>query len=580
MKRAALLTVILFIFCGCAHKKGAYPLFPLYITHFNDTHTAADEKYVELAFGGKKISVPSGGYARLAAAAKERGAQAPGGLVLFAGDAFQKGYILYETAGEEFDCRMLKEAGVDVMTVGNHEFDGGMAGFRRFLDCMETGGRRTDVVAANLTFDDPETASRVKPYVIRNVNGRRVGIVGLSVSDSFSMERIEGLGFLDSGAVSEKAVKELKKQNVDIIIFLTHQGFENDIKLAGTVDGIDVIVGGHSHTLQGDFSAFGIASAEKNYPLAVKSPSGGLSLVVTAFFGAKNIGILDVYFDHKGRVVSYGGSSRFLIGSGAYYSGGEPLPAGEEERFKAAVKSVPSFMAIDNDTSAEAVIKAFKDMIDPSWSGVKFFTEADLNTLRDAESPLKAITGDAHSGLGFHAASALLMEGRASGYEADAAVVNTGSMRRSLPGGNVTEGAFSEAVPYSNSVVVFSIKGSDLAGEFKRLLYSSVISGRVNAVPCAAGIKMRYAHDPVFEKASLTDIAVKSGGKWIPLDGEKYYKITMSSFLFEGGDGYRFGEAASGSVTTGYTDKEAFEAYLRLASPLKPAENTVIVDMP
>ena len=136
------------------------------------------------------------------------------------------------------------------MALGNHEFDIGSRKLSEFLSEVDF-----PVLAANIDVSKQVSKrGKIKPFIIKQVQGRKVGIIGLTP------ETLKQLSLIDSDLVVKKeiestreTIKVLKKLGVQHIIVLDHIGYENDLKLAKAVDGIDVYVGGHSHTLLGDF---------------------------------------------------------------------------------------------------------------------------------------------------------------------------------------------------------------------------------------------------------------------------------------------------------------------------------------
>ena len=119
--------------------------------------------------------------------------------------------------------------------------------------------------------------------------------------------------------MSPSAVASLKALGINKIIVLSHIGYDEDVKLANSVAGIDVVVGGHSHTLLGDpaqFAPLGITPAGETlkgaYPTVVKGPENETALVVQGWRWTEALAALDVNFDETGRIVSYQGQTRLL----------------------------------------------------------------------------------------------------------------------------------------------------------------------------------------------------------------------------------------------------------------------------
>ena len=219
-----------------------------------------------------------GGFAHLATLVQRIRAQRPGALLLDGGDTWQGSGTALWTRGQDM-IEATRLLGVDVMT-GHWEFTYGAARVREAVD-KELAGR-TDFVAQNVRtadFGDPV----FKPYVIKEVNGVVVGIIGQAfpytpianprhfVPDwtfGIEEERLQGV------------IEELERKKVPVIVLLSHNGMDVDLKLASRVRGIDVILGGHTHDGVPD-------------PVVVKN-AGGTTLVTNAGSHGKFLGVLDL----------------------------------------------------------------------------------------------------------------------------------------------------------------------------------------------------------------------------------------------------------------------------------------------
>ncbi len=153
----------------------------------------------------------------------------------------------------EPDVIGMNEADYQAMTIGNHEFDNGIGKLKE----QETQAE-FPFLAANIYYTGPEEKRVFQPYVILEVpsgpsttlpNGQivpaptiKIGVLGLSLKMSFS-----GIQFTDPIEEAKKVVPEIRKQ-ADIVVALTHIGYDSDVKLASAVTGIDIIIGGHTHT--------------------------------------------------------------------------------------------------------------------------------------------------------------------------------------------------------------------------------------------------------------------------------------------------------------------------------------------
>ena len=238
-----------------------------------------------------------GGFAHLCTLVKRMKASRPGALLLDGGDTWQgSATSLWTNAQDMVDaCKLL---GVDVMT-GHWEFTYGMERVKEIVEKDFAGGsgsgaaaHRVDFVAQNIKtadFGDPV----FKPYVIREMNGVPVAIVGQAfpytpIANPRHMVADWEFGIQDANM--QKVVDEARAKGAQVVVVLSHNGMDVDLKMAGRVRGIDAIFGGHTHD---------------GVPLAVPvSNPGGTTLVTNAGSNGKFLGVMD--FEVKGgKVVNH-----------------------------------------------------------------------------------------------------------------------------------------------------------------------------------------------------------------------------------------------------------------------------------
>ena len=207
----------------------------------------------------------SGGYARLATVLQQERAQHPNALTLDGGD-FSIGSLiqtLYTSKAPEL--RTMGALGYDATTAGNHEFDHKGTGFSRMLTAARTSG---DPVPALLmanykpSDDNPDqldiqrsmSAYGVKDYMLLERGGVTYGIFGIMGTDSDDCAPTSGFTLEDPAEAAKRCVQALEEQGAQFIICLSHSGTDEkvskseDQQLAKKVDGIDLIISGHTHT--------------------------------------------------------------------------------------------------------------------------------------------------------------------------------------------------------------------------------------------------------------------------------------------------------------------------------------------
>lgn len=214
---------------------------PLVIMHTNDTHSQIDPY-------SYKGDVNVGGFLRREAAIREVRAENPCTLLLDAGD-FSQGTPYFNIFKGYVEVHLMNAMHYDAATLGNHEFDNGCAALAARLKTAEF-----PVVCANYQFANKKLAKVVKPYVVIERGGYKIGIFGLGVNlDGYTApQTAREVTYLDPVETARRMVAELKALNCNLIVCLSHVGVDttiqdNDFEIARQVPEIDVIVGGHSH---------------------------------------------------------------------------------------------------------------------------------------------------------------------------------------------------------------------------------------------------------------------------------------------------------------------------------------------
>ncbi len=233
-----------------------------------------------------------GGFAHLATLVKQLKASRPGALLLDGGDTWQgSATSLWTDAQDMVDAALL--LGVDVMT-GHWEFTYGMARVKHIVESDFKG--RIEFLAQNVKttdFGDPV----FKPYTLREINGVSCAIIGQAfpyapIANPRYLMADWSFGIQDENM--QKVVDEVRAKGATVVVLLSHNGMDVDLKMATRVRGIDAIFGGHTHD---------------GVPLAVPvanggSTAGGKTLVTNAGCNGKFLGVMD--FDVKsGRVVDF-----------------------------------------------------------------------------------------------------------------------------------------------------------------------------------------------------------------------------------------------------------------------------------
>ena len=360
------------------------------VIHTNDTHS-------RLAGTSSEI-----GFAKIAALVKEAKAANPNTLVLDAGDTLHGMPIVNISKGENA-IKVLDAVGYDYMTLGNHDFNHGLERLLELKDMAAIG-----MLSANI--EDKNGEYVFTPYVIEEIGGVKVGIFGLSTPDTSYLANpkyVENLTFKDPIEVSREMVAELEGK-ADVVIALAHLGLDESSSvtskaLAEAVEGIDLIVDGHSHT---------------------KLEAGQLvkdTLIAQTEYYGKNLGYVDIEVQN-GEVVNMAAKLLSVADTG---------------------ETVP-------DPDLSAFIDSIDPKKDPAFNEVIAKTDVYLDGVRENVRTKETNFGN------------LSADAARAATGADIAFVNGGGIREDVPAGEVTKGKIAAVFPFGNTIEVKKITGTDL----------------------------------------------------------------------------------------------------------------------
>lgn len=218
----------------------------LTVLHTNDMHSRIDP------FSLNSKYPDQGGCARRAALIAQIRKENPNTLLLDAGDVFQ-GTPYFNYFGGEVEFKLMSQMGYDAMTLGNHDFDNGISGLVRQLPHA-----RFSLLCANYQLKRTALAPYVQPYKIFNKKGIKVGVFGLGIALEGLVRPAlyKGIRYEDPVVRAEQVVRILKQKQCQLIICLSHLGYDyphepgkvSDKILARQTQDIDLIIGGHTHT--------------------------------------------------------------------------------------------------------------------------------------------------------------------------------------------------------------------------------------------------------------------------------------------------------------------------------------------
>lgn len=418
-------------------------------------------------------------------------------------------------------------------SLGNHEFDQGVSGLTPFIENLTC-----PVLAANLVLNKvPELAREpnLKKSVVLDVAGHKVGIIGYLTPTTKFVAIPNDVEYIDEIEALNKEVKILESQGINIIIALGHSGFDKDLEIAKGVEGLDLVIGGHSNTFLWNGTSPDSETPEGSYPTYVKQASGRIVPVVQAFAYTKYLGKLHLVFDSQGEQISADGVPILLD---------QKIPQDPEvlqilNKYKDKVNNI-----------TEKIIGSTAVPLDSRKCGTEECTIGNLITDATVYKYASEYTGEHWT-------------------DAPIAIIQVGGIRssivREMPT-NITQGDLLSVLPFDGIVVAVTANGSVLL----RMLEQSVQEGGETLQ--YSGIKVVYD----LNRPSGSRVVSAEARCWA-CDVPKYskildkdiYKVLMPRFIAMGGDGY---DMFIGLPTQNlnYNELGCTEYYISQYSPIYP----------
>jgi 5'-nucleotidase len=573
----------------------------LTILHINDHHSNLDSKTKTLqlrsASGGAPgpVQVDAGGFPRVAAAIEALAAKSTNVLKLHAGDA-QTGTLYFNRAGAdgEADAALMNTVCFDAFTLGNHEFDKGDSGLKKFIDFLHKGACKTPVLSANVNFGASSALhpSKAPGYVDKSIvlqrGGQSIGLVGLTIAakTKASSSPDPDTTFEDEAVAAQREIDALKARGVNKIIVMSHIGYEYDKTVIAKLSGVDVVVGGDSHTLVGPaaLTAYGVGSPAGAYPTRATDKDGKPVCLVQAWEYSQAVGELKVSFDAQGNVTNCAGTPHVLIGDEfrvgtSSTSTPPPLATPEQKTAILADIAASGFLRMTTPSvAATAVLKPFKDKVDA-------FTKSEVATV-PVELCSRRVPGGvgsadySRSGAACNALGEVSLRGGdiqqlvAQAYVdvanaeyggADISLQSGGGVRVPL-NGRVTAANVIEVLPFGNMLFRLDVTGQEVKNMLEdgmQAVYGP--NGSTGPYPYTGNLRFDVNATRA-EGSRVTNIEVRNAAAntWGPLDLTKTYKLFVLSFNATGGDGYKTLAAipAARRLDIGVLDADVFQTYI------------------
>ncbi|MBW8186227.1 bifunctional metallophosphatase/5'-nucleotidase [Shewanella nanhaiensis] len=527
--------------------------YTLKLAHINDTHSHFDSSSVRFNYEdeGKSYDIytHSGGYARLNYQINTARAQAQTSkqafLFLHGGDSFQ-GSLYFNQFKGAANAHLLNLLKPDAMVIGNHEVDAGSAPILAFLDSIQfpllAGNMdlsqecttKSSVLKGHKNLYEYHHEKGIAKVVFKPLQDKKLAIIGITLDQMAEIARPDpDTHFIDAIETTRNTVNALKAEGIDHILVLSHLGFDQDKVLAEAVDGISLIVGGHSHTLQGEFKEFGLSSTP--YGVSVNNTP-----ILHAGKHAETIGLADIEFDEVGMVTSLKGHNLFMLDSQFILESKHDISQGEYDRVYAHLKQHPGITWDDEDCSVTQVINTqYKPAITALEQTVLGFVPKNLVHTR---LPSKALPHG--SEIAPLVCKSIFHESKHQLPRVDFALHNAGGVRQSLNKGEVTLAyVVGRLLPFDLPLVHYEIQGTYLFAAIESAINSatnnSVTGTGAGSFPYTYGLKYCYdGRKALGERVLSLEVLAEDGLTWLVVDKETYYFGVSSAYTVSGKEGY------------------------------------------
>ncbi len=371
------------------------------IIHTNDTHSAILPNDNGL-----------GGVSRRKVAIDSIRRQYRGSLLIDLGDAVQ-GSLYFNVYKGEVEEKVMNALGYDIRILGNHEFDNGMETLAKNLATSEA-----ELLCSNYKILGTPLAGLFKPYSIHSIDGKRIAFMPINLRPHGMISDINtrGLGYVDVIQAAQNLAWYLKNiEECDYVIALTHIGYYEDVALLKQSTDIDMLLGGHSHTLVDPANP-------DTEPHIVKNADGRDILIAQLDNGGQHIG--HILFDTE------------------------------------HLDQLPTSKAIAIDSRLDSLVDPkIEDMLKPYHDGVaaldtKIIGKSDKGMLQSSVELLNFMSDCA------------MRRGQQLADSVQLAIINKGGLRTDMPKGNVSEGDIMTIAPFQNKYVVLDITGDKLLQTF------------------------------------------------------------------------------------------------------------------
>ena len=565
------------------NKESTASTFELNVAHINDHHSHLEEEKMPLKLNGQTVTATIGGLPRVAQEIKDFRKNNKNTLVLHAGDAVT-GTLYYTLFEGKADAELMNVINFDAFTLGNHEFDDGNKVLKSFLDALTI-----PIVSSNVVPDKGSILEgKWKPYLIKNVGGQKIGIIGIDVVKKTKESSNPGddVKFLDEVETARKYVKKLQDEGINKIIVLSHAGYEKNVEIGEKVDGVDLIISGDTHYLLGkEFEQFGLVPEKPDYPKKVNSPDGNPVYIAEAWNYSYLLGEMKAKFDKNGVIKELIPTPKVLIGDTFEIKNaeGKVVQLGEKEKAVIinSIKNNKNIKVVKNDPVTQKLLERYqKEKTELGKKSVGKITEEILGGSDNRVPGPHNKDGSFATTL---VAESVLHKLRNMGTgNVDFVIVNAGNVRITLNPGNFTYDQAYSLLPFtSNTVFITDITGAEVKQVLEDAIDYVLNGGSTGAFPYGAGIRYEATKEGnLGTRVKKIEVFDFKANKWVPIDAKKSYMLAVNSYIAKGKDGYTtLGKitAQNRGTDTHLSDTKIFIDYLKEKKEVGRPKSTNVI---
>ncbi|WP_425244298.1 bifunctional metallophosphatase/5'-nucleotidase [Vibrio gelatinilyticus] len=522
------------------------------LAHINDTHSYFEptsyQFRIEVENQVYSPFVSVGGFARLASRAQQLKANAlaknQGFLFLHAGDCFQ-GTLYFSLFKGKANAELLNALSIDAMALGNHELDMGNDPVGQFVRQInfpllagnwDLSNEYKDKLnpLRNLnniySFDDETRSAK---YIVRDIDGERIAIFGLSLDLMADIANPDiDTPFVNALETARNTIDKIHQEGINKIILLSHLGYEGDLRLAGEVQGISVIVGGHSHVLQGDFSKLGVTSRDV-YGVRVNQ-----TVVVQAGYHALTLGHCELTFDEHGIVQQCEGKNEILIGRRFFVDASlsETVEDHIRRNVLATIHNHGNVVVCKKDPYIQSIIQnKYQPKVRQLQAQQVAFLTSPARHIRIPDEQGGSVIAPLVAKSFYYA-----MANR--GYAPDFAIHNAGGVRNSLNAGQVSLADIAgKILPFAVPIGVYKIQGHHIAtileGAINNAISNGVAGTGSGSYPYCYHLDFKYdRHAPLGSR--ILNLKIMGEFGWEFVVSHRVYTGTSSAYTMKGKEGY------------------------------------------